>query len=645
VYRYSIAVSCALLVALPVSVWAGEDEKVALDQIVITAARTPGLIRDEPLRVEAVPAEEIEENLTVQPGNLTSLLNELPGVHVESTAPGLGGAGLQLRGMPTRETLVLTDGLTLLGAEPDGFGILQTPPLDLARVEVIKGAASALYGSAALGGVLNLVSQPASAESTVLANVTSREGQDLEGFFTAGDPLGLSGTLTAGAHDQSRKDVDGDGWADIPSYQRYTVRPRVWWNLSDDHSLFFTTGFTHEYREGGTLPGHLLPSGEPFAEALHTQRWDGGMVSHWLLGDGISWDGRFSVTSDQLDRTFGLERVGSTETTVFVEETLRGTAHDHAWVIGVAYEYDGLSAAPVPGVGYTYKVPGVFSQDEFSPAPWLKLAASVRVDVQNEYGTFFSPRLSALMREPGSPWSLRASVGGGFAAPTPFVEEVEATGLSPLLPLQGLRAERAVTESLDAKWASDAWDVNASVFSSEIRNALTVLNEPGEKLELVNAPGPRRAPGAELLIHYVKGPLQVIGSWSYLNATEAALSGLRQDAPLVPRYSAELGGILESKHRGRVGLELGYTGRQALQDDPYRSVSEPYYELNALGEFRVGDVSIFFNAINLTNVRQTRFDPLIRPTPGPGGNPITDVWAPLDGRTFNIGIRAMIERH
>jgi outer membrane receptor for ferrienterochelin and colicins len=68
-------------------------------------------------------------------------------------------------------------------------------------------------------------------------------------------------------------------------------------------------------------------------------------------------------------------------------------------------------------------------------------------------------------------------------------------------------------------------------------------------------------------------------------------------------------------------------------------VSEAYLELNALGEIHFGSVSIFVNAINLTNVRQTRFDPLIRPTPGLGGNPITDVWAPLDGRTFNPGIR------
>jgi outer membrane receptor for ferrienterochelin and colicins len=181
--------------------------------------------------------------------------------------------------------------------------------------------------------------------------------------------------------------------------------------------------------------------------------------------------------------------------------------------------------------------------------------------------------------------------------------------------------------------------VNVSVFSSEIRDALTVQEAPGDKLQLFNAPGPRRAPGAEILVHYVVGPLQAIGSWSYIDATEAQFSGIRQAAPLVPRDSGELGAILEKKQRGRVGLEVGYTGRQALEDDPYRSVSEPYFELNALGEIRFGNVSIFINAINLTDVRQTRFDPLVRPSPGLGGNPITEVWAPLDGRTFNLGIR------
>lgn len=635
-----IVVALGSLIATSAASWAAEDDDIPLDQIVVTAARTPGLIRDEPLRIEAVPAEEIEENLTVQPGNLSSLLNELPGVRVQSAAPGLGGAGLQLRGMPTRNTLVLTDGLPLLGTEPDGFGLLQTPPLDLARVEVIKGAASALYGGGALGGVLNLVSQTAAADSSVLTNVSSRGGRDAEGFFTAGGTTGWSGTLTAGVHSQSREDVNGDGWADIPGYRRYTVRPRAWWNPDTDGSLFLTVGVTDEYRQGGTLEGRELPSGTGFSEALHTQRLDGGVVSHWLVGDGIELDGHLSMTSTRLDRIFGVQRIASTQTTVFGEETLGGAARGHAWVLGVAFNHDGLAAAAVPGVGYAYNVPAVFAQDEFSPASWVKLAASSRVDVQNDYGTFFSPRLSALFRQSDSPWSLRASVAGGYAAPTPFVDEIEATGLGALLPLRDLRAERAVTESLDAKWAAKGWDINISVFDSEVRNALAVQAAPGEKLELVNAPGPRRAPGAEMLIHYVAGPLQAIGSWSYINATEAAVSGARQEAPLVPRQSAELGAILENSQRGRIGLEMSYTGRQALEDDPYRNTSEPYVELNALGEIHFAVVSIFLNMINLTNVRQTRFDPLVRPTPGLGGTPITEVWAPLDGRTINVGIRA-----
>ena len=58
------------------------------------------------------------------------------------------------------------------------------------------------------------------------------------------------------------------------------------------------------------------------------------------------------------------------------------------------------------------------------------------------------------------------------------------------------------------------------------------------------------------------------------------------------------------------------------------------------GELRSGDNAIFLNAVNLTNVRQTNYASLLRPSLGPGGNPTTDVWAPLDGRTFNLGIRA-----
>jgi outer membrane receptor for ferrienterochelin and colicins len=635
----------ALLIALavaPAVVWGAEDtddDEAKLNSVVVTATRSPTLIRDEPLRVEAVPAEEIEENLTVQPGNLSSLLHELPSVRVQSVAPGLGGAGLQLRGMPARETLVLSDGLPLLGAETDAFGILQTPPLDLERVEVIKGAASALYGGSALGGVLNLVSHTADSEPAVLANVTSRGGRDLVGFFTHKDASPWSGTLTAGAHDQSAQDVNGDGWADLPGYRRYTIRPRTWWDGGEGRSLFLTAGFVDEHRTGGTLPGRVLPDGSPFPEELHTRRFDAGAVSHLPFNDGNALNGRFSVTETRLDRTFDAQRVGSTQTTIFAEEALNGTSRGHDWVLGAAFQRDQLDVAAVPGISYTYNTPAAFAQDTYAVAPWMVVGISARVDANNEYGTFVSPRLSALLREPESTWSLRASVGGGYSAPTPFLEEIESAGLGSLLPLRGLHAERAMTESLDAKWADEGWDVNVSLFDSEIRNPLGVLTS-GNMLELSNAKGPQRAPGAEALIGYVVGPLHALASWSYIDASRVDPTGERGDVPLVPRQAGSLDAILESEKRGRIGLELDYTGKQALEYDPYRTRSPAYFSLNALAELRFRNIAIFVNAINLTNVRQTRWAPLIRSSPGPGGNPITDVWAPLDGRTFNLGIRA-----
>src|SRR5260370_42221117 len=169
----------------------------AEDCVCVTTPRVPSLVGDEPIRIEAVPSEEIEENLTVQPGNISTLLNELPSARIQSAAPGLGGVGLQLRGMPTRHTLGLTDGLPSLGAEPDDFGLLQTPPLDLQRIEVIQGAASALFGGSALGGVLNIVSKSPRENSAVLANATPPVGRDLEGSFTNDSLQHWPGPLTA----------------------------------------------------------------------------------------------------------------------------------------------------------------------------------------------------------------------------------------------------------------------------------------------------------------------------------------------------------------------------------------------------------------------------------------------------------------
>jgi outer membrane receptor for ferrienterochelin and colicins len=637
------ALTCALTAASAgaqtVQRASDNDDGNRLDSIVVTATRSGQLVRDQPLRVEVVPDVEIEESLTVAPGNLTNLLNELAGARMQPSAPGLGGTALQLRGLPGRHAQILSDGLPLGGAQTDSFSLMQTAPLDLARVEVIKGVASALYGGSALAGVLNLVSQPPDGEADVLLNQTSVGGSDAVGFI--GDSLSpsLGYTLIGSGNYQSREDPDHDGWSDLPGYKRASLRPRLFWHEGEDRTVFATLGLMQEDRTGGTMPGRELPTGGTFAEALHTRRIDGGMVAHTPVSDARRVSARWSANLTEYDRVYGTTRVEDEKVSVFGEATLQGELRAHKWIVGAALQYERLHTSDVPGVSFDYTVPAVFAQDEFALASWLSIAASARVDAHSDYGTFVSPRVSALFRT-GEDWSLRASIGTGFAAPTPLIEEVQARSLALLNPVRGLRAERASSMSIDAKWAEKPWDVNVSVFSSEIRHPLDV--EPAaqaNRLELVNGEGTLRARGAEVLVGYSTDSLHVLANSTYLDVTEAAPLGGRRDAELIPRFSAELAVILEDEERGRIGMEIAYTGHQALSDNPFRTVSRAYVEVNALAEVKAGRAAFFVNAMNLTNVRQRDEDPLLRPTPGLGGEPITDVWAPLIGRTFNLGVR------
>jgi outer membrane receptor for ferrienterochelin and colicins len=86
-------------------------------------------------------------------------------------------------------------------------------------------------------------------------------------------------------------------------------------------------------------------------------------------------------------------------------------------------------------------------------------------------------------------------------------------------------------------------------------------------------------------------------------------------------------------------LEVYYTGQQRLEANPYRQYSADYVVVGLLAERRVGPVRLFINAENFTDTRQTRWEALVRPSPGPDGRWTVDAWAPLDGRVVNGGIR------
>ena len=88
-----------------------------------------------------------------------------------------------------------------------------------------------------------------------------------------------------------------------------------------------------------------------------------------------------------------------------------------------------------------------------------------------------------------------------------------------------------------------------------------------------------------------------------------------------------------------MGLEIYYTGTQRLEVNPYRAESRPYVVVGVLLERPLGRLRVFLNAENVTDVRQTRWDPLVRPSQNVDGRWTVDAWSPLDGRVVNGGVR------
>lgn len=295
-------------------------------EVVVQATRTGRRLRDEPVRVEVIGREEIEEKILMRPGSIATALSETGGLRVQMTAPAIGAANIRVQGMDGRFTQLLADGLPLYGGQASSLGLLQIPPTDLGRIEVIKGAASALYGASALGGVINLVSRRPGKDpvAEVLLNATSRAGQDATAYLATPIADGLGVSVTGGLHRQSRRDLDDDGWVDIPGYDRWTVRPRLFWEGDAGQSLFLTGGAMGETRRGGTLPGRLAPDGNPFVQGQKTQRYDGGMVAKVPVGDTVIAHVRAAGTIQDHRHQYGPDVERDRHDTIFGELSLSG---------------------------------------------------------------------------------------------------------------------------------------------------------------------------------------------------------------------------------------------------------------------------------------------------------------------------------
>jgi iron complex outermembrane receptor protein len=199
-----------------------------------------------------------------------------------------------------------------------------------------------------------------------------------------------------------------------------------------------------------------------------------------------------------------------------------------------------------------------------------------------------------------------------------------------------LRAEEGRSVSFDVSRTDGPASYTVTLFGSRIQHPIDVDRSDG--LVLTNLTDPTTNVGLETVGTLRHEPYSVTATYTYVHSRERDESTWR-DTALTPRHSAGLVGMWEREHVGRVGVELYYTGVQRLEENPYSRTSRPYVVTGLLAERQFGRIRLFINGENLTGVRQTRWDPLVRPARAADGRWTVDAWAPLEGRNVNGGVR------
>lgn len=625
-------------------------EHIEEEEVVVTATRTVRNIADVPVRVEAIPQEEVEEKLLMTPSNVAMLLNESTGMRVQTTSAASNTANLRIQGLNGRYTQILTDGIPNFGGLSAGFGLTQIPPLNLRQVEVIKGATSSLYGPDAISGVVNFITKNPGGhpELSAIVNTTTQKGADLAAFYgTGSEDLGL--TVLASRNTQSLYDVDHDGFGDVAEYKRYTLVPKFLFSLSEAFSVRATLGILAEERLGGAAdaPSSAIGTGSPYLEQIKTRRVDFATQLDWMISQSDAVIVKLAGMKLQRDAFYGNSPFNATQEIFFADAQYSFTMGSHNLLFGTAFNYDDYNdRTPVVGPerSYRYIVPAVFAQDEIVISQYWTGLMSGRLDFHNVLGTFFTPRAS-LMYRPTSTLTMRIGGGTGFKSPTIFIEEAEEVGFRNVRPLQNVQAEEAGSGSFDVNWRGIIGQFGASFnlafYVSNLSNALLADQDSlaNNVVYIRNATGATLTRGIECSAKFTYDDFKFSLGYTYILARQSD-QGITYELELNPRHS--FGAVLvweNNKNAMKIGIENYWTGSQRLERNPYRDHSPAYWITGLIAEKGFGQFRVFVNLENIFDTRQTRYEPIFVGDLQQGTIRTLPIYAPLEGRVINGGIR------
>lgn len=534
---------------------------MVMDALVVTASRRLQTLGEAPVATEVVDRGRMEASGA---SDLAGVLALVPGVETQGGHPV--GTGVYLQGLGSERVLVLVDGEPVVGRIGGEIDLSRLPVADAERVEVVKGPQSTLYGSEAMGGVINLVTrapEPGAPAGGVQLTGGSRGRRD--GVAHARASLGaFDGNVRGGV-----RDVDLVPGQDAPpdaGTRRWDANARLGWQASPALRVEGGGWLVEESQHWRT--GQLYQ----FAD---NRQWSGRLGAAWTAGAHRLAPSLYVAGFEHgLSRASGPDPVGGgdRETQRLAEAALRYSGGAGALTVdgGAEFRREWTESDRITGSARDASTVDAYGQGTWT-AGAVRLVPGVRVSHSERWGQHWTPRLAMVWR-PVPALALRASAGTGYRAPAFKELYMEFLNDAAGYTVRGnpdLRPESSASVSAGAEWAGQRTYVRASAFRTEFDDFIeTVLDDsastPSLSLYRYRNVARGRTQGVEVQSGAVLGSLRADAGWSWLGTRDASTG-----RPLLgrPEHAGRLALAYARASGLRLGVAASYTGRAPEGED------------------------------------------------------------------------------
>ncbi|MDP4495974.1 ligand-gated channel protein [Vibrio cholerae] len=475
-------VSLSVTLGLMFSASAFAQDATKTDEtMVVTAAGYAQVIQNAPASISVISREDLESRYY---RDVTDALKSVPGVTVTG---GGDTTDISIRGMSSNYTLILVDGKRQTSRQTrpnsDGPGIEQgwLPPLQaIERIEVIRGPMSTLYGSDAIGGVINIITRKDQQQwsgnvqlSTVVQENRSSGDEQSANFFVTGPLSDALSLQVYGQTTQRDEDEIEHGYGDK---SLRSLTSKLNYQLNPDHQLQLEAGVSAQDRENNV--GKSAQSSG--SKTDNEYRRNHIAVSH----QGDWQDVGQSDTYLQYEENTNKSREMSIDNTVF-KSTLVAPIGEHMLSFGVEGKHESLEDKTSNKISSRTHISNTqwagFIEDEWALAEQFRLTFGGRLDHDKNYGSHFSPRVYGVWNL-DSAWTVKGGVSTGFRAPqlrevTPDWGQVSRGGN--IYGNPDLQPETSINKELSLGYLSDTGlSASLTAFHNDFKDKITRVKCP-----------------------------------------------------------------------------------------------------------------------------------------------------------------------